>query len=533
MAQRFGGVKLAGVLVGVLAGAPALAQTSGTNQPVFVWTHEDLTITGNLIAAAASVNTQNAGFGTGSWRIDGTRIGTNVAGLEVFAKPQLVGLYDPGPYSLYSRVSLGVGATLSGGDAYFPYNASVNRPSKVLPEEAMAGVRSGTSFMDWGVSNAPDIFDLSVGNQDFYVGDGFLIQQGGANGGRRGAYWAGQRTAFRNTAILRINTQPVRADLFELQTNYSQYDAYWPTVGSYPSTGIAGINVEYYADSTKDGAVTKDWSYGIALMHVYDSDINETFGASTGAARADGGTIPGAATGATRNGMNVLDLRAQGTLVHSLPDLFLSGEFVYENNPSGALTENGFAKQLNAMAYYGEASWWFSGGGVPWKPKVGVRVAHFSGQNPNSAHSTAFDPLMYGYSYAPSRNTYGTWIMGEIVGEYYLFNSNEDVGMVYVTATPTDEITLSAFLYDFRFDQAPSAAVTSKAAFREVDLEADYYPTRYPWFGLTGIAGLAQAGAGGRQYIDNTVSLTASNPSDIRAAGRTQALFLLTVQLTF
>jgi hypothetical protein len=529
MARRLNFVKLAAAASAMLAAAPAAAQTSGTNQPVFTWTRGDFSLTGNLIASLSNINSISTGFGTGSWLTDGTHYSKNVAALEAFAKPQLVGLYDPGPYNIYGRLSAGIGLTTFQGDAYFPYDTSYNNPFRIQLEEAVVGIRSGTSFRDWGISDNPDIFDFSVGNQDFYVGDGFLIDQGASNGGRRAAYWSGQRTAFSNTAIVRVNTQPVRADFFNLGTNYSQRDAYWPYVGTYPQTQLVGANLEYYGDSVHDGVLTKDWTYGFAFMHAYNSDVGETYAAANAGA-PDVGVVPGAATGATRSGMNILDIRAQGQLIHSLPNLFLSGEFVYENNPSSGLTDNGYVRQLNAQAYYAEAAWQFDGG---WKPKVGVRLAHFSGQKPNATSSTAFDPLFYGYSYAPSRNVFGTWIMGEIVGEYYMFNTNENVGMLYATAAPTSEITLSAFLYDFAFDQYPAPGMTSKNAFQELDLEADYYPTAHPWLGFTALAGLAYAGEGGRQYINSVVAGTAANPDDIKPAGTLQGLVLLTMQMTF
>src|SRR3546814_15678661 len=63
---------------------------------------------------------------------------------------------------------------------------------------------------------------LSVGRQDFTIGDGFLIQDGTIEGQKRGATILSPRVAFDRTAILRLNTAPVRADVFHLEGTVNQ-----------------------------------------------------------------------------------------------------------------------------------------------------------------------------------------------------------------------------------------------------------------------------------------------------------------------
>ena len=76
--------------------------------------------------------------------------------------------------------------------------------------------------------------DLSVGGQEFSVGDGFIIGDGNYNkGGENGQYWSGGFLFWRNSAILKINTNPLRADLFWLRSDTDFKDA-----------RVAGINVE-------------------------------------------------------------------------------------------------------------------------------------------------------------------------------------------------------------------------------------------------------------------------------------------------
>jgi hypothetical protein len=64
---------------------------------------------------------------------------------------------------------------------------------------------------DWAVSTdhaylgwKNEVLDLSVGGQEFSVGDGFIIGDGNYNkGGENGQYWSGGFLSWRNTAILK------------------------------------------------------------------------------------------------------------------------------------------------------------------------------------------------------------------------------------------------------------------------------------------------------------------------------------------
>lgn len=281
--------------------APAIAQTQGSNSPVFSWNKGDLTVTGNLTAALASVNHLNSSFGAGSYNLSYERTHTDISALEWFAKPQLVGLYDPGPYSVYGRVSAGVAGTEFGGDGNFPISATANHPREAKLEEALVGLRSGYSFSNWGISNSPDIFDVSYGRQDFYVGDGFLIgSKGSAQGGKLGAFWAGLRTAYEKVALLRVNTKPIRFDVFDVRSNANQDAQYAGIIGDYPKFELLGGTIEAYGDSIHDGVVKKDWVYGLTVMHIRDADENTSFGANntTYVDPVSGlNTVPGATAG--------------------------------------------------------------------------------------------------------------------------------------------------------------------------------------------------------------------------------------------
>lgn len=519
MACQCGRTWLATLLL--LAATQAGAEEA--ERAVFSWSQGNISLAGHVSALVSSVNTFAAGFGTGSYGTDGRRVQTNIAGLEGFAVPQVAAAYKGAGYDLYGRVSATIGVTTAEGDALFPYDLTRDGPHRADWEEAVAGIRSGTLPV-------PGTWDLSAGHQNFAIGDGFLIQTAGFTGGRRGAFYAGTRGAFRNTAVLRLDQGPVHLDVFRLGTNNSQRDAYFPFVGTFPNSTFYGLNAEYRGLKTSDGSTTQTWAVGGAFLHVSDADPNAGFAALNGGARADRAVVPASAAGATRRGMNVFDLRAAGQFFPNLPQLFVSGEFVYESNPSDGRTGEGFVRRLEANAWYAEAAWTFVD--APWKPRIGARYAHFSGQRPGATHATAYDPLAYGYSTAPWRLNNGTWFMGQIIGEYYLFNTNENVAMLYASAAPTEQITLWAYLYDFRFDQNPAPTVTSLDAFRELDLEADYVPSRFPWLTVTGLGAIAEAGRGGRQYINTIVSGLPGVQSP-KAAGSYQGLALLNLAIAF
>ena len=94
---------------------------------------------------------------------------------------------------------------------------------------------------DWAVSTdhaylgwRNEVLDVSIGGQEFSVGDGFIIGDGNYNkGGENGQYWSGGFLAWRNSAILKVNTKPLRADIFWLRSDTDFKDA-----------RVAGINVE-------------------------------------------------------------------------------------------------------------------------------------------------------------------------------------------------------------------------------------------------------------------------------------------------
>ncbi|MCI0636178.1 MAG: alginate export family protein, partial [Actinobacteria bacterium] len=276
-------------------------------------------------------------------------------------------------------------------------NLDDRHPHEITLEDAYVGWKSGDLIPSLG----EDAIDLAVGSQPYELGTGFLFYDGGTDGGRRGGYWLGLRKAFRLTAIARLKTGPFLAEGMYLR----------PDDRPDSSTDVAGLNLEW--------SFGERATIGAAYWNVYDSDDER------------------------RDGLHVFDLRFEGSpLVDRalLPGLRLSGEVAHERNGTrndswGAYTEVGYEFE-----------------DAPWKPYLSYRYAYFTGDDGKGSNS-AFDPLFYGFY------DWGTWYLGEIVGEYVASNSNARVHTLRVRAEPTDAISVNLLYFFFRLDEFPSRIV--------------------------------------------------------------------------
>lgn len=288
-------------------------------------------------------------------------------------------------------------------------------------EQAYIGWKSGTLLSALG----EDVFDISIGEQEFQIGDGFLIYDGEFDG-RYGAYWTAPHKSFDETAIVRLNTQLVRADFFYLKSD-----------ADYADTELYGINVEHVNETLG--------TLGAAYMKVTDSN-------------------DGVFLYENRKGMDLYSIRGQGTPFASagLENLFLAFEYANESN--------GDRVEKDASAWYAEAGYTLAA--LPWNPTLSYRYAFFSGdEDATDSEDQNWDPMFYGFS-----RGWGTHFMGEIVGEYFLFNSNQKTQMVKLNLQPTDCLDVGAIYYDFKLDEKNvyGAPVTSDEFASEVNLYADY-----------------------------------------------------------
>lgn len=449
----------ASLTVMVVAAGPALAEEAAADAAaaapaqtgIALYDRDGVHLQFDFIGGAGVFAVNNAGLGAGVTSLeDGKRLGHTRA-FEAYVKPGLSGAVEiPSAGAVYGNVAV-IGSTTQGdGDAVAATGTQLTHGgvSHGDLERLAIGWKSDELLPQ------KDAIDLSVGRQDFVLGDGFLLADGNADVGKEGVYWFGARSAWTNSAIARLQWDPVHADVFWLKSDRNS-----------GNIAIQGVNLE----AKKEGIGT----IGTSFLHLTDDDV-----AYSGLTGSDG-------VSSLRKGLRVYDVRAQGTPVPALPDLFLSGEYVIEKNGNDG-------RKLDADAWYGEIGYTLSS--LPWKPALSYRYAHFSGDDSGTADkSESFDPLRYGMV-----RGWGSYFHGEIAGQYLLFNSNENLHMVHATVNPTDSLQLGAIFYDFHYDQAPNGG-TSDDFGRELDLHADWTAT--PWLTVSGVFGYFAPGDGAKASL--------------------------------
>ena len=283
------------------------------------------------------------------------------------------------------------------------------------PEDAYFGWRSGKS-----IGEKENVVELTVGRSQYKLGHGFLLMDGAAEGGSRGGYWTNARKAFQFATIARVKPGPHTVEFFYLDKDELEE--------SDSGTRLWGTN------------------YELAM------GANSVVGATYMKFFADPEIRPG------RDGLNVFNIRSYAAPIPADPDLSFEFEYASERN----------ADVLNSNAWTLQGAYELSG--INWKPKLSYRYAFFEGDDPTTATSEAFDPLLPGF------NDWGSWWQGEIAGEYFLSNSNLVSQQVRAHMTPNDKVGTGVIFYKFRLDkpQSVGASLTEKDLAFETDVYVDW-----------------------------------------------------------
>ncbi len=405
------------ILVGL--GALAWVLGAGPGQAIELLQDGGLSIEADLEVGAVYLYTDNTNFGSG--RVD-LKSGDNTGDAqwgEGYLKPSLDLTYaTEAAGTLYGGASAVGALTVGDGDA----GGFTDGGDKQLDVEGLyAGWRSASLFAD---SLGEDALDLSLGRQDFHVGDGFLIWDGNFDTAGDGAYWLAPRSAFKMTGLVQLTTEPLSGQLFYLEADGDQGD-----------TQAVGVNLDYQPGFGTIGAT-----------YLQILDANASFEADT-----------------PREGMQVAALRLNEAHLPDFEDANLYAEYVQEFG-------NGDHVDFNAYAFYVEPAYTFSW--LPWTPTIAYRFAYFSGDsNPGDDRRKDFDPLFY-----EGDRSWGTWTQGEIVGNYLLFNSNQVNHMVQLSAYPIEEVGIGVIY--FHFDLAEKnyygTPVDKRDFADEVDVYADW-----------------------------------------------------------
>lgn len=342
-------------------------------------------------------------------------------------------LGDKSDYWFEEALTLAVDGKLSLGDAGYLYGRAsgiltasqrTDAAGSNLPDDDIEDVALEDGYAGWNSGDllverlGIDTLDLSYGRQKYEVATGFLFDDGGSDGGQRGAYWIGARRAFEQAAIARVEAGSLLARAVFLEAN-DRPDT---------DTKIYGLDVEW----TAEGLLTA----GLGYYNIFESEMD------------------------SRDGMDVFDIRVQATPLgrgEFLPGLTLMGEL--------ALEENGNTQE--GHGFYGEIGYDF-GETAPWAPYVSYRYAHFSGDDPDTSEDDGFDPLFYGFT------DWGTWLQGEILGEYVLLNQNLNSHTIRLRLSPRDDLTVNLLYYHFTVDEAEGFGVSESDFADEIDLIFDY-----------------------------------------------------------
>ncbi|MBX9696692.1 MAG: alginate export family protein [Alphaproteobacteria bacterium] len=362
---------------------------------------------------------------------------------------------------LYSGWSVVAAGTQGNGDAS-PISTTSHKPFFFDTEEAYMGWRSGKMFK--GYDN--NLIDISVGNQSFQVGDGFVIADGTSDAFRRGASFTGPRTAFRETAIVRINTYPVKGQIFHLRTNTNQR---YMRGTDQPRALMYGGNIEYVSRDPKD--ISKIfWTVGAMFLNIYKADRKSNASSQS----------------INRDGLQVYNPRFGGNFCPWNRDIRFFAGYVHQKN-------NKTDRKTNTHAYYIEPGYTFSK--IWGKPLLTYRYMFFSGDaNPGSAVKKSYDPLMFGFW---RRDGVGTWEIGEIYGQFYATNTNQKVHSVQLRFNPTEQFGFGLLYYNINYDKPQQAGSLSRRTGDEWDLYSTWSP--YEWLSFSAIAGAVIPKAGLKQ----------------------------------
>ncbi|MEM7540481.1 MAG: alginate export family protein [Pseudomonadota bacterium] len=337
------------------------------------------------------------------------------------------------------KPKLDVGWELDHGE--FFAGASVVAATTTLDGEISGQVaRSGDEALDSDhayVGWRDGTFELSVGGRDFWVGDGFIIGDGNFNqGGEDGQYWTGGFEAWRNSAILKINRERWRSDVFWLRTDQDLGDS-----------RTVGVNVET--------AGLDAGTFGAMYLEVLEGNVFNL------------------------DGINAWNVRGHNVKVPGVDHLLLFGEWVLE---LGEDDDNG-GRENNAMGWYVEGQYTFAT--LAWKPQLTFRYSHLSGDEADTPENEEYRGLFY----TIFKRDWDTWYQGEIAGEYHLFNQNQVTKMFKLKAFPAPNWALTAYYYrhDLEEPQYFGRPVSSTDWADEINFGVEYFlGTRF--YGYAGIA---------------------------------------------
>jgi len=253
-----------------------------------------------------------------------------------------------------------------------------------------------------GLLYAPSGDDLrlkaSIGRQNFSLNTGFLVSQFGSQsnaGPRPGVY-----LAPRTTHDLAVVTS-ARWGAWSAQGFYLDPNEYEPIESD---TRLLGLNLRHEVDDRHAVDAT--------VLHVPRSDTR--YRAPDGLARG-------------REGLWTIAGHFLRRAPPDVPGPWFETEFAYQRHGDF---------DMSAWAGYGEVGW--IARDTPWTPSASYRLAHFSGDDPDSRTYERFDTLFSG--------GLDHWLQGISINKL-LTQSNRTTHRLRFNVTPDPALTLTLDLY--------------------------------------------------------------------------------------
>jgi hypothetical protein len=431
-------VLIAAMLLGTLC--PAGAAESAPPPPPKGFSYDF-----GLDMGITSVDITNAHFGLGVGGLESMDPNADFVYLkdltrvEAYVAPRAGAkwVYDNGS-TLRGELRVVAAATRGDGD---PWYLTYDNPSNIDVDNLYLAWTSGDAIPALG----KDGLEVSVGRQNFQLGDGMVLVDGNYEANREGAvYWLDPQKGWENAGIVRLKFAPVKLELFGLSTNdVSDNDT------------ILGGNLELVSE--KLGRV------GVSHFQVLESD----------------------AIG--REGLTVTAVHGRGKPIPSFPLLEVAAEYDWQQNDDPKKEATAWFAEANLSLYM-----------LPWYPTIGYRYASFSGDDASTGKDEGWDWLHNGYA----DRGFGYWYQGIVVGTYETRLTNLDTHFVHLTVAPPIRGTwFKALYYDHRFNDASTArldgeAVSSDKFATEWDLIFGFSPTKK--YDLMAIYGNATPGQGGK-----------------------------------
>lgn len=378
--------------------------------------HTGLRVQGEAKVMAGFRHGENINFGLGAVRGFGDLRTTGEESrndLQLALKPGLT--FD---YSLANSTIYG------GGTGVFSTTTLDGELSGQFARSGDHATNVDSAYVGWRNEWA----DISYGAREFTVGDGFIIGDGNFNQGHdNGQYWTGAFTAWRNTGVVKLNTSPVRADIFWLRTDNDLGDS-----------RIAGFNLE-------NSAREQFGQFGFLYFEVFDDNGINGFA-----------------------GAKVTGVRGHGLHLPAFPDLQFFGEFVAQR---GKVERTG--APVDANAWYTELNYHLTD--MPWRPKLYYRYAYFSGDKLNTPELEEYRAMFF----TIFKRDWDTWYQGEIAGEFFLFNENQVSNMAKVKVFPSPRAAIGFWYYHHELATPQYFGLPTRTTdwTDEINLSFEFFPS--------------------------------------------------------